>query len=98
MHVNNGITDVSIDVLLIKKACIMEETQDKNEIHEIHQSLDNYHWPKGFMKVEIPLITSCQNYILALKPLAIFTDSDVIINYTSALASESKHRTLNHCL
>ena len=40
--------------------------------------------------------TSCQNYILALKPLEIFTDSDAIMNYTSALASESKHRTLNH--
>ena len=42
--------------------------------------------------------TSCQNYILALKPLAVFTDSDAIMNYTSALASESKHRTLNHAL
>ena len=96
MHVNNGITDVSIDVLLIKEACIMGETQDKNEIHGLHQSLDIYHWPKGFMKIEIPLITSCQNYILALKPLAVFADSDAIMNYTSALASESKHRTLNH--
>ena len=47
----------------------MGETQDKNEIHGLHESLDNYHWPKGFMKIEIPLITSCQNYILALKPL-----------------------------
>ena len=74
----------------------MRESQHKNEIHEPHQSLDNYHCPKGFMKIEIPLITSCQNYILALKPLAVFTDSDAIMNYTSALASESKHRTLNH--
>jgi hypothetical protein len=47
----------------------MGETQDKNEIHGLHQSLDNYHCPKGFTKIEIPLITSCQNYILALKPL-----------------------------
>ena len=69
MHVNNGITDVRIDVLLIKKACIMGETQDKNEIHGLHQSLDNYHCPKGFTKIEIPLITSCENYILGLKPL-----------------------------
>ena len=68
MHVNNGITDVSIDVLLVKKACIMGESQDKNEIHGPHQSLDNYHWPKGFMKIEIPLITSFQNYILELSP------------------------------
>ena len=68
MHVNNGITDVSIDVLLIKKACIMGETQDKNEIHGPHQSLGNNHWPKGFMKIEIQLITSCQNYILDLSP------------------------------
>ena len=96
MHVNNGITDVSIDVLLIKKACIMEETQDKNEIHGLHQSLDNYHWLKGLMKIEIPLITSCQNYMLALKPLAVFSDCDAIMNYSSALTSESKHRTLNH--
>ena len=87
---------MSIDVLLIKKACIMGETQDKNEIHGPHQSLDNYHWSKGFMKIEIPLITPSQNYILALKPLAVFTDSVAIMNYTSALASESKHRTLNH--
>ena len=35
----------------------MGETQDTNEIHGPHQSLDNYHWPKGFMKIEIPLIT-----------------------------------------
>lgn len=59
----------------------MGETQDKNEIHGLHQSLDNYHWPKGFMKIEIPLINSCKNYILELKPLAVFTDSDAIMNY-----------------
>ena len=40
--------------------------------------------------------TSCQNYILALKPLEVFTDGDAIMNYTSALASEIKQRTLNH--
>ena len=39
--------------------------------------------------------TSCLNYILALKPMLLFTDSDAIMNYTSALASESKHRTLD---
>ena len=78
MHVNNGITDMSIDVLLIKKACNTGVTQDKNEINGPHQSLDNYHWPKGFMKIEIPLITSCQNYILVFKPLAIFTDNDAM--------------------
>ena len=78
MHVNNGISNVSIDVLLIKKACIMGESQDKNEILGPHQSLDNYHWPKGFVKIKIPLITSCQNYILAFKPLVIFTDNDAM--------------------
>ena len=74
----------------------MRECQDKNEIHEPYQFLDNYYWPKGFMKIEIPLITSSRNYMLALKPLTVFTHSDAIMNYTSALASESKHRTLNH--
>ena len=68
MQVSNGIIDESIDVFLIKKACIMGESQDKNEIHGPHQSLDNYHWPKGFMKIEIPLMTSCQNYMLDLSP------------------------------
>ena len=62
------------------------ETQDKNEIHGPYQSLDNYHWPKGFMKIEIPLITSCQNYNL-LKPLDVFTDSDAIMNYTLDIPS-----------
>ena len=68
MHVNNGITNVSIDVLLMKKACIMRESQVKNEIHGPNQSLDKYHLPKEFMKIEIRLITSCQNYILDLSP------------------------------
>ena len=42
---------MSIDLLLIKKRVLWGKTQDKNEIHGLHQSFDNYHWPEGFMKI-----------------------------------------------